>query len=115
MVGIAFLRVLIAAIWPVAAAAGERGRRRVVLTGRSTDQRGGTLVYRPRAVPVRAAQAADVASPGAQGEPLRAPGSDPGVLTGYARYSTDKQDLAAQRQTLRQLGVSDDLAISIAA
>jgi DNA invertase Pin-like site-specific DNA recombinase len=31
-----------------------------------------------------------------------------GVLVGYARCSTDKQDLAAQRHTLRQLGVSDD-------
>jgi DNA invertase Pin-like site-specific DNA recombinase len=30
-----------------------------------------------------------------------------GVLIGYARCSTDKQDLAAQRQTLRQLGVSN--------
>jgi hypothetical protein len=29
-------------------------------------------------------------------------------LIGYARCSTDKQDLAAQRQTLRGLGVSDD-------
>ena len=35
------------------------------------------------------------------------PGSG-GVLIGYARCSTDKQDLAAQRHTLRQLGVSDD-------
>jgi Resolvase, N terminal domain len=31
-----------------------------------------------------------------------------GVLIGYACCSTDKQDLAAQRHTLRQLGVSDD-------
>jgi DNA invertase Pin-like site-specific DNA recombinase len=30
------------------------------------------------------------------------------VLIGCARCSTDKQNLAAQRQTLRQLGVSDD-------
>jgi Resolvase, N terminal domain len=64
---------------------------------------------------MRAAQAADVASPGAQGEPLSVPGSDPGVLIGYARCSTDKQDLAAQRQKMRQLGVRDDLAISITA
>ena len=34
--------------------------------------------------------------------------SDAGVLIGYARCSTDKQDLAAHRHTLRQLGVSDD-------
>jgi DNA invertase Pin-like site-specific DNA recombinase len=31
-----------------------------------------------------------------------------GVLIGYARCSTDKQDLSAQRHTLRGLGVSDD-------
>jgi DNA invertase Pin-like site-specific DNA recombinase len=31
-----------------------------------------------------------------------------GVLIGYARCSTEKQDLAAQRHTLRQLGVSDE-------
>ena len=35
-------------------------------------------------------------------------GSASGVLIGYARCSTDKQDLAAQRHTLRQLGVSDE-------
>jgi hypothetical protein len=32
----------------------------------------------------------------------------PGILIGYARCSTEKQDLAAQRHALRQLGVSDD-------
>ena len=31
-----------------------------------------------------------------------------GILTGHARCSTEKQDLTAQRQTLRQLGVSED-------
>jgi hypothetical protein len=31
-----------------------------------------------------------------------------GVLIGYARCSTDRQDLAAQRHTLSGLGVSDD-------
>jgi Resolvase, N terminal domain len=31
-----------------------------------------------------------------------------GVLIGYARCSTDKRDLAAQRHTLHELGVSDD-------
>jgi DNA invertase Pin-like site-specific DNA recombinase len=30
------------------------------------------------------------------------------ILIGYARCSTDKQDLTAQRQTLRALGVHDD-------
>lgn len=32
----------------------------------------------------------------------------PGILIGYARCSTEKQDLTAQRQTLCQLGVSED-------
>src|SRR5664279_4554899 len=31
-----------------------------------------------------------------------------GILIGYARCSTEKQDLTAQRQVLRQLGVSED-------
>jgi len=30
------------------------------------------------------------------------------ILIGYARCSTDRQDLSAQRRTLRELGVSDD-------
>jgi hypothetical protein len=37
-----------------------------------------------------------------------ATGSISGVLIGYARCSTDKQDLAAHRHTLHELGVSDD-------
>jgi DNA invertase Pin-like site-specific DNA recombinase len=36
------------------------------------------------------------------------PGPAAGVLIGYARCSTDKQDLAAQRHTLSQLGVTDE-------
>jgi DNA invertase Pin-like site-specific DNA recombinase len=31
-----------------------------------------------------------------------------GILIGYARCSTERQDLTAQRQILRELGVSDD-------
>jgi hypothetical protein len=31
-----------------------------------------------------------------------------GILIGYARCSTERQDLAAQRLTLRQVGVGDD-------
>jgi len=30
------------------------------------------------------------------------------ILIGYARCSTDRQDLSAQRRALRELGVSDD-------
>jgi DNA invertase Pin-like site-specific DNA recombinase len=47
-------------------------------------------------------------SPRSDGEPVPSPGPAAGVLIGYARCSTDKQDLAAQRHTLRQLGVSDE-------
>lgn len=32
----------------------------------------------------------------------------PGILIGYARRSTDKQDLTAQRVILRELGVAED-------
>ncbi len=32
----------------------------------------------------------------------------PGILVGYARCSTDSQDLTAQRDRLRELGVPDD-------
>jgi DNA invertase Pin-like site-specific DNA recombinase len=45
---------------------------------------------------------------GSPAEPARQLASGAGVLIGYARCSTDKQDLAAQRHTLRGLGVSDD-------
>lgn len=30
------------------------------------------------------------------------------ILIGYARCSTEKQDLTAQRQILRELGVTED-------
>jgi hypothetical protein len=32
----------------------------------------------------------------------------PGILIGYARCSTEKQDLSAQRQILAELGVADE-------
>src|SRR5574340_1336518 len=34
--------------------------------------------------------------------------ADTGTLVGYARCSTDAQDLTAQRQRLRELGVAED-------
>jgi DNA invertase Pin-like site-specific DNA recombinase len=41
---------------------------------------------------------------------VREPSSAPprGILIGYARCSTEKQDLTAQRLTLRELGVAED-------
>jgi hypothetical protein len=32
----------------------------------------------------------------------------PGILIGYARCSTEKQDLTAQREILRDLGVAEE-------
>jgi hypothetical protein len=32
----------------------------------------------------------------------------PGILIGYARCSTERQDLTAQRQILQELGVAED-------
>ena len=36
-----------------------------------------------------------------------------GMLIGYARCSTERQDLSAQRRILSDLGVADDPCISI--
>jgi hypothetical protein len=69
--------------------------------------RGGWSVVYPRST--RPAGGDEVLlSPDAASEPARGPASGVGVLIGYARCSTDKQDLAAQRHTLHDLGVSDD-------
>jgi DNA invertase Pin-like site-specific DNA recombinase len=90
----------------VVATAVDRGHRLVVRAVRSTDGSGWTLVYpaptRHRPVATRH-RSLDRPSP--RGDPVP---SGAGVLIGYARCSTDKQDLAAQRHTLRELGVSDD-------
>jgi DNA invertase Pin-like site-specific DNA recombinase len=69
--------------------------------------RGGWSVVYPRST--RPAGGDEVLlSPDPASEPARGPASGVGVLIGYARCSTDKQDLAAQRHTLHDLGVSDD-------
>ena len=39
----------------------------------------------------------------------------PGILIGYARCSTERQDLTAQRDTLRGLGVAKTGSTSITA
>jgi hypothetical protein len=109
VVRVALLRLLIAAVGPAATAGVGRAQRRVVLAGRSTAQSGWTLrsptwgQSRPSWT-----REAELARPRPGGEPVPSTASDAGVLVGYARCSTDKQDLAAQRETLRQLGVSDD-------
>jgi DNA invertase Pin-like site-specific DNA recombinase len=100
----ALLRLIIAVVGPaaVAAAAAERGHRRVVLAGRWMDGSGWTLIYptsgRPRSL---SARQEDFTGPLHPADPVVPGGAN--VLVGYARCSTDKQDLAAQRHTLRQL------------
>ena len=85
-----------------------RAQRRVVLTGPPALHGGWTLTSATsRASPPQAtAQTALAPRPG--GEPVPKTAPEAGVRIGYARCSTDKQDLTAQRQALRQLGVSDD-------
>ena len=108
MFWVALLRLLITAAPSVAVGAG-RGQRRVVLAGGSTDQNGWTLVFPAsgQRQPM-ASEQDDVVSPRSRCEPVLSPESAAGALIGYARCSTDKQDLAAQHHTLRQLGVSED-------
>jgi hypothetical protein len=106
---VALLRLLIAAGGPAAAVGAGRGQRLVVLAGRSTDQNGWTLVFPASGQRQPMVATPDgLVSPRSDGEPVPSPGPAAGVLIGYARCSTDKQDLAAQRHTLRQLGVSDE-------
>ena len=83
--------------------------RRVVLAGRSTAQTRWTLTSPTWGQGGQSAgREAELAPPRPAGVPAPLTASDAGVLIGYARCSTDKQDLTSQRQTLRPLGVSDD-------
>ena len=104
----ALLPLLIPAGGPAAVAGAGRGQRRVVLDSRA-GQSGWTVLlpasHQRQPIGSPPIAVAPVSSGGQPGRPL---GSASGVLIGYARCSTDKQDLAAQRHTLRQLGVSDD-------
>jgi hypothetical protein len=105
------LRLLIAAVWPaaVAAAAVEREHARVVLSTGAKIGGSWTLVHPSASRPGHLPTGQGDPTPGApRAEVVAQPASSTGVLIGYARCSTDKQDLAAQRQTLRQLGVTDD-------
>jgi len=101
---VAALRLVIAAVGPAAivAAVLEPEQLRVVLSTGPSDAGKWPLVYPS---PTRASRPA--VSPAGRATELAAPTSG-GVPVGYARCSTDKQDLTAQRQTLRQLGVSDE-------
>ena len=112
MFGVAAFRVLIVALVPaVASAAGTRvGKRRVVLSARFADRRDWSRLYpgTTGAAP-RANQAEPLVARDSDADPEEVQrGLNAGVLVGYARCSTDKQDLAAQRHTLCGLGVGDD-------
>jgi hypothetical protein len=107
----AAFRVLMAALVPVAGpTAGATVGRRMLVHVASVMQAGGwSVVYPTSTRPSRPARREEL--PGSRpvvAEPSQERASGAGVLIGYARCSTDKQDLAAQRQTLRGLGVSDD-------
>jgi hypothetical protein len=107
----AAVRLFLAAVGSVAASplAVERGKSRVLRVAAPATDGGWSMVY-PSATGTIGRAHADQPD----GEDLSGRGSDQGrsfsggVLIGYARCSTDKQDLSAQRVTLRQLGVSED-------
>ena len=109
MVRVALLRLLIAAGGQAAVAGAGRAQRRVVLTGPPADHSGWTLPSATwRARPPQATVQTALAPPRPRREPVPETAPEAGVRIGYARCSTDKQDLSAQRHALRQLGVSDD-------
>jgi DNA invertase Pin-like site-specific DNA recombinase len=109
--GVAAFRVLIAAVVQVlASAAGAKGaERRVVLSARFADRGDWSLLY-PSATrqASRASQLETLVARDSNATAGKQRGSGAGVLIGYARCSTDKQDLAARRHMLRELGVGDD-------
>lgn len=109
MLRVAGLRGLIAAVWPAAvfAAVVEPDHLRVVLSSDLSDGGRWSLAYPGTRRPGRVAAAPREHAP-SRPEAELAPPASAGVLVGYARCSTDKQDLTAQRQTLRALRVSDD-------
>jgi DNA invertase Pin-like site-specific DNA recombinase len=106
---VAALRLVIAAVGPAAlfAAVLEPEHPHVVLSTGPLDGGKWSLVYLSPSRASRPATSTPCLSPGSRTTEIAPPRSG-GVLIGYARCSTDKQDLTAQRQTLRALGVSDD-------
>jgi Resolvase, N terminal domain len=100
----------IVALEPVmaSAAATKAGNPRVVCSARFADRGDWSLVYPSSARPARLASQDELPARDSSADHGQQHGSDAGVLIGYARCSTDKQDLEAQCHTLRGLGVSDD-------
>ena len=91
------------------AVAVEREHLRVVLSTGAKDAGSWSLVYPSQGGPARLPRPdPDLAREVHRGDVGRRPARDAGVLVGYAGCSTDKQDVAAQRHTLRVVGVSDD-------
>jgi len=105
MLRITLLRLFIAAVAPAAAAGVKRDHLRIVLSAGASDGGSWSLVCpgrsRPGRVPVSRHDLAGTDHDATA--PVTQPRAEAGVLIGYARCSTDKQDLTAQRQTLRQL------------
>jgi Resolvase, N terminal domain len=106
---LAALRLCIAALGPVAvaAAAGTPQHVRVVLSRTQRTEEAGRWPIPAPPAPGRLTTPHPDRARGGPGGEIGLPRSG-SVLIGYARCSTDKQDLAAQRHTLRQLGVNDD-------
>ncbi len=105
------VRFLLAVIGPVAASvlSVERGNPRVLrVAARATDG-GWSMVYPSTTGTSGRAHADHPAGEHLARRELAQKGPvSGGVLIGYARCSTDKQDLTAQRVALRELGVSED-------
>jgi DNA invertase Pin-like site-specific DNA recombinase len=102
-----FLSV-IGTAWASALTIESRKARVVRLTPPATDQ-GWSMVYPSATYTSGKADAEQQAGETLSGrEKAQGRSFSGGVLIGYARCSTDKQDLSAQRVTLRQLGVSED-------
>jgi DNA invertase Pin-like site-specific DNA recombinase len=102
------LHLLIAGSLPAVTGV-ERGRGQLVFSGSSSDRAGWSLVYPSASRAARpAASGDDLARRNDRREIATPRAAGTGVLIGYARCSTDKQNLAAQPHTLRQLGVSDE-------
>jgi DNA invertase Pin-like site-specific DNA recombinase len=97
----------LAVIGPVAASvlSVERSKPRMLRVA----ARGWSMVYPSATGTIGTARADHPAGEHlARREPAQTAPVSGGVLVGYARCSTDKQDLTAQRVTLRELGVSEE-------
>jgi hypothetical protein len=100
------LGVLTSVVGPAAGA--KAGNRRVVLSTAAIGGGGWSVIYPASTGRARPGRHELLDARDSRVKAAEPQASGVGALVGYARCSTDKQDLAAQRQTLRGLGVSDD-------